>query len=320
MFRLEVAAGRILAAIPLVDGGTYSFDRFYWYSWTQLSEAAGKHIVFQRTGNPRFSDQLYKEMRPPSLVKEDLRREREWDRDFPTLEAEERQRIDECLKWIKRFGLTSEDLPCFVFVTKEGGRVGLLRMNHRWYESESSWRVFVRCFCAWLGQEDVVKLATGHLENAEISEQLSLMLQKLSQTVDRQLRSVGVKVTKPQRPVDPFPTPAGATWSDVEIKFCDGHTVSIRVKTIRQRCNYTRMGMDDGRSSNPTVQWKLLRAFAEGHGILDWTSSAAGKKNQKRRETLSSNLKAFFRISDDPFRLTDDGKGWKARFFISPEG
>lgn len=307
----------MLGAIPLVDGGTYSFDRFYWHSWTQLSEAAGKHIVFQRTGNPRFSDQLYKEMRPPSLVKEDLRREREWDRDFPTLEAKERQRIDECLKWTKRFGLTSEDLPCFVFVTKEGGRVGLLQIRRQWYESELSWGVFLPCFCAWLGQEDVVKLAAGHLENAEISEQLSHMLQKLSQTVDRQLRSVDVKVTKRQRPVDPFPTPAGATWRDVEITFRDMHTAQIRVKGVAKVCNYTQMGMVDRRNGNPTKQWALLVAFAKEHGILDWNSSAAHRKNQKRREDLATDLGDFFRIEGDPFRLTEDRKGWRARFRVS---
>ena len=58
---------------------------------------------------------------------------------------------------------------------------------------------------------------------------------------------------------------------------------------------------------------------------MDWDSRQAHRRNQKRREILARNLREFFHIEDDPlskgdpFRLTDDGKGWQARFRICPD-
>ena len=40
-----------------------------------------------------------------------------------------------------------------------------------------------------------------------------------------------------------FPTPPDAAWSDISIRFIDGHTVSIHVKGESKVCNYTQMGM-----------------------------------------------------------------------------
>lgn len=116
-----------------------------------------------------------------------------------------------------------------------------------------------------------------------------------------------------------FPTPPDATWGDVSIKFKDGDTVSIKVGNVAGTYNYTQMGMYSKKNGSSTVQWKLLEAFAEANGILDWSSPKADRKNQKRREVLADNLQTFFRIEGDPFRLTSDGKGWQASFSISYE-
>ena len=116
-----------------------------------------------------------------------------------------------------------------------------------------------------------------------------------------------------------FPTPPDASWRDVAIRFKDGHTVSIKVKSAGGVFNYTQMGMVNKKNGDPTVQWNLLQSFAEEHGILDWDSNQAHRRNQKRRELLSSDLRRFFRIEGDPFCLTDDGKGWQARFLIYPD-
>ena len=116
-----------------------------------------------------------------------------------------------------------------------------------------------------------------------------------------------------------FPTPPDATWGDVSIRFTDSHTVSIRVKSETRKLHYAQMGMANKRSSNPTVQWALLYSFAREHGELNWSSRHAHRRNQKRREILARNLQGFFHIEEDPFRLTDDGKGWAARFRISPD-
>lgn len=116
-----------------------------------------------------------------------------------------------------------------------------------------------------------------------------------------------------------FPTPSEASWRDVSIRFIDGHTVSVQVKSERKVCNYTQMGMANRKNGDPTLQWGLLRAFAEEHGVFDWSSRHAHRRNQKRRENLARNLQDFFRIAGDAFRLTNDGKGWETRFRILPD-
>ena len=115
-----------------------------------------------------------------------------------------------------------------------------------------------------------------------------------------------------------FPTPPNTTWEDVSIRFIDGHTVSIRAKSEHKVCHYTQIGMVNRKNGSPTVQWELLRVFAEERGVLDWTSRQAHRRNQKRRENLAKNLQTFFRIEGDPFRVTEDGNGWQARFHLSP--
>ena len=149
----------------------------------------------------------------------------------------------------------------------------------------------------------------------------------LSENVSRQfqlLRSMDDIFANLPRPKENdarlfFPTPPDAIWENVSIRFKDGHTVSIKVKSVGGVFNYTQMGMANKKNGDPTLQWKLLETFAEERGTLDWSSDKADRKNQKRRELLAANLREFFRIEGDPFKMTKDGKGWQARFLISPE-
>jgi len=116
-----------------------------------------------------------------------------------------------------------------------------------------------------------------------------------------------------------FPTPPGATWEAVRIRFRDGHTVSVSVLGEDGVFLYSQMGMANRKNAEPTVQWKLLKVFAEEHGTLTWHSTHAHSKNKKRRENLSKDLRAFFRIDGDPISLTPDGKGWRVRFELPDE-
>lgn len=113
-----------------------------------------------------------------------------------------------------------------------------------------------------------------------------------------------------------FPTPPDATWRDVRIRFVDGHTISIGLKSAHRSLNYAEIGMADGRNGRPSKQWDLLREFARGQGLMTWQSPGACRKNQKRRELLGKSLAAFFRIEGDPIELTKDGQGWQTRFRI----
>jgi len=116
-----------------------------------------------------------------------------------------------------------------------------------------------------------------------------------------------------------FPTPPEATWPDLEMRFKDGETVSLRILGERGVFNYTQMGMASKKNGAPTLQWKLLRAFADDHGVLTWASKDAGRRNQKRRELLAKDLQRFFRIDGDPIEYVDNEKGWKTRFSLQNE-
>jgi hypothetical protein len=119
--------------------------------------------------------------------------------------------------------------------------------------------------------------------------------------------------------VYPFPTPPGATWTSVRIRFVDGETVAVAVCGANAHFTYAQMGMADRRNARPTKQWELLRAFASVHGLLSWEGHHACRANQKRRELLARDLKAFFRIDGEPIILTEDRKGWRTVFAIKPD-
>lgn len=116
-----------------------------------------------------------------------------------------------------------------------------------------------------------------------------------------------------------FPTPPGATWQDVRIKFVDGETVSIQVAGARGIFTYSQLGMADGRNAKPTKQWEFLIALAGGNGVMTWSNPQATRKNQKRREMLAANLKEFFRIDGEPIEYVEECKGWRTLFTIEPD-
>lgn len=137
------------------------------------------------------------------------------------------------------------------------------------------------------------------------------------------LRNRFVETGIPQLPNDSpnscFPTPVEATWDDVHIRFSDGHTVRITVGEKTGTYSFDQMGMRDGRSLKPNVQWTLLAAFAKRGGRMDWNSPEADRKLQKRREKLAGALKAFFRLDDDPIEYDEKAKGWRTRFHLEPD-
>lgn len=115
-----------------------------------------------------------------------------------------------------------------------------------------------------------------------------------------------------------FPTPADARWEHVSIRFIDRHSVYIDVQGVTGKYHCTEMSMASKKNAKPTVQWLLMEAFAEGHGVLDWSSRKADRRNQKRREKLAADLRRFFRIEGDPFEI--EGNGWRAKFAVSVRG
>ena len=117
-----------------------------------------------------------------------------------------------------------------------------------------------------------------------------------------------------------FPTPAGARWSDITIRFCDCEKISISVGNQRQVLTYAQLGLVDGRNGRPNAQWELLLKFASDHGVMTWLSPGACRKNRKQRELLNKSLRQFFDLEGDPIELTEDQKGWRCVFRLQPEG
>ena len=117
-----------------------------------------------------------------------------------------------------------------------------------------------------------------------------------------------------------FPTPAGTRWFQVAIRFKDDECVQVTVGDVSQIYNFTQMGLVDARNGRPTKQWELLRMMAAQRGVYTWHSPGACRKNKKRREVLSKQLREFFGIEGDPIELTDDKKGYRTVFKLLPQG
>lgn len=113
--------------------------------------------------------------------------------------------------------------------------------------------------------------------------------------------------------------PEGTSWSDIEIRFIDGETVSVRVGKKRKPFLYWEMGMVNQKNKKPTKQWELLRTLAANYGTLRWTDPGASQRNQKQKELLSARLRDFFGLSGDPIHLTPDKNGWKTEFTLVPD-
>ncbi len=156
-------------------------------------------------------------------------------------------------------------------------------------------------------------------ENVVLNDKQQLRLLRPSDEILGQFNGANLPSPKEDGSTAFFPTPPDAAWGDMSIRFKDGHTVSIKVKSAGGVFNYTQMGMANKKNGDPTVQWELLKVFADEHGVLDWSSNKAHRLNQKRRELLAGKLRDFFRIEGDPFRMTINGKGWQARFLISSD-
>jgi len=135
---------------------------------------------------------------------------------------------------------------------------------------------------------------------------------------DADILAFGDRVVPKPEPVKAFfPTPPKSTWADVTIRFVDGYTVFVNAAGVTQRLSYTEMGMANRRESKPSKQWEFLYEVAENHGVIDFDMGNA-KKNKSWKYELSSDLRSFFRIDDDPFIYDESTGHWQAKFTIVP--
>jgi hypothetical protein len=135
-----------------------------------------------------------------------------------------------------------------------------------------------------------------------------------------QFRSANLPIQRKTESKVFFPAPKGTIWENINIRFVDGHTVTIRVGDQAGRFNYTQMGMANKKNTKFTKQWELFMLFAKGKGRLDWSSSDAHFRWKKQKEQLSKRLSEFFHLEDDPIRWEKNEKAYRCRFRILPEG
>lgn len=128
-----------------------------------------------------------------------------------------------------------------------------------------------------------------------------------------------VPVANDEPTIEFFPTPAGAKWSDLRLRFVDGETLSVSILRVDGRFIYSQMGFVNKKTARPNYQWELLRDFAQCGGKITWSDPAASAKLPKRKEALAKILKAFFRIDESPIELTACKKGWCCAFEVRAE-
>ena len=116
-----------------------------------------------------------------------------------------------------------------------------------------------------------------------------------------------------------FPTPPGARWEEVTIRFITQHQVHVRVRGEAGAYEHTQMGMASKRNDQPTKQWELLQLFAEHRGEITWESPGADRKNAHRRLALARQLRDS--LASTAIRSTSclGGRGWRTRFTVIPE-
>jgi hypothetical protein len=120
--------------------------------------------------------------------------------------------------------------------------------------------------------------------------------------------------------VEPFPTPMGARWDDLSIKFTSDHRVRLTIKQVTQNRNYAEIGFEDrrGGGGKPDSAWGFLRSLAESAGRIEKpvTFKQLGwEKVEKQSQTVRRRLRKLFNIAGDP--LPFEGAAYEARFQIT---
>ncbi|MDQ7831355.1 MAG: hypothetical protein RDU30_06470 [Desulfovibrionaceae bacterium] len=164
---------------------------------------------------------------------------------------------------------------------------------------------------------DSIETATAHLMSLE--EVLDLHAKSFSASVGwRSFLDTLVPRTTTKAPPKTFPTPQGARWNELAIRFLTGDTASVTIRDARLRVSYTDMGMARSDNANRSVQWEMLEKFAEGNGYYEPKHQARKEREKQQVSRLGRALKVYFKIDGEP--IVRDGQGWKTAFVIRPEG
>lgn len=117
----------------------------------------------------------------------------------------------------------------------------------------------------------------------------------------------------------PYKLPSNISWSDIVIKFLDGHNIQIVVGKHIYKADYKEMGFEDSRQLKPNLQWTLLKGLSDNNGGTSWQEGIAKNNVKKQKQLLSTKLKSYFNIEDEPFYPYKKKLGYQIKITLVPE-
>jgi len=118
-----------------------------------------------------------------------------------------------------------------------------------------------------------------------------------------------------------FPSPEGATWEKVKIRFLSNVAVELTAGKIREGRQYTEIGFIDNRNKSYNLLWLVLASFAKYNGEISWNTPnlhiRVNKNLKKHVHRLGKHLMQLFQIKEEkPFEYCKEIKGYRTKFKI----
>ncbi len=159
------------------------------------------------------------------------------------------------------------------------------------------------------------------LENAKNRKAQIAALTQILEKAEKEEVGQSTKTNKePEEQTQAIKLPKGTSWEDVIIKFIDGENVKIFGKGFEQEASYKEMGFQNNKKvpRTPNKQWLFLRSLADLEGVITWDSPRANQTLKKTKQLLSYGLKAYFKLSGEPFGDYKTEKGYRIRMQLIP--
>ena len=115
-----------------------------------------------------------------------------------------------------------------------------------------------------------------------------------------------------------FPTPKGARWEQVVMRFVSNDDVKISLGNVTREVNFAEMGFRDGRTGRPIKLWNTLVLFATHTGEIAW-GDLPPRVHDKLKHNVSElrkRLKAYFGIDGDPLYPYRTEGSYRTKFLI----
>ncbi len=165
-------------------------------------------------------------------------------------------------------------------------------------------------------EPSILREIRGEVERLALLTDTQVGMQKTYdelQILEQRLEEIRKHLERGERTHTSFPTPSGAKWEDVAIRFLSDHRIEVIVLGQRATYNYAEAGFEDRRSRNPVLSWVSLRELARNGGRVDRPVALANRKNLgKNIRDLRKRLKRLFELEDDPINSYHQMKCYQA--------